>query len=85
MACLWQQLGSVQHLKEWSASLKRAIMSQAAGVYHAAARAIDVVILCVLWRMTGNLAAPLVAALLTESSDIAAVYRQTQHGITKLR
>ena len=52
---------------------------QAAGIFHAAARAVDVVILCVLWRATGNLAAPMVAALLAQTSDIAAVYQRTQH------
>lgn len=59
---------------------------RAAGIFHLVSKAVDIVLLCVLWRATGNLAAPLVAALLVQYADVAAVYRQLDsHGTTELQ
>lgn len=74
LACL----GNVYLMVAWS--------MQAAGIFHLVSKAVDIVLLCVLWRATGNLAAPLVAALLVQYADVAAVYRQLDsHGTTELQ
>ncbi|KAK9812217.1 hypothetical protein WJX73_004796 [Symbiochloris irregularis] len=58
---------------------------EAAAIFHAFHRAVDVVILGLLWYATGNLAAPLVATLLAEGSDVFAAYRHLPHNTSSLR